>query len=77
MYQGKKVSPLHLRLLQGVKAKHLLRFEERKQKLEEGKTRKTEIIQLKKDARKSRKDNVHNMNTQGSDMNDITDTGNT
>ena len=33
-YQGKKTKSLHIRLLEGIKAKHLVRFEARKQKME-------------------------------------------
>ena len=38
-YQGKKARSLDLRLLQGIKAKHILRFEERKSKIEVDKRR--------------------------------------
>ena len=76
MYEGKKVSPLHLRLLQGVKAKHLLRFEERKHKLDQKKTRKTEILQLKKPEKRVPKVSLKSMNTIDSDMDEFSDLGN-
>ena len=49
-YEGKKIRPLHMRLLQGIKAKYLLRFEERKKKIEAEKKRQREVMQLKKKA---------------------------
>ena len=39
-YEDEKIKPLHLRLLEGIKAKHLVRFEQRKLKLKLEKERK-------------------------------------
>ena len=43
-YQGKSIRPQHYRLLQGIKAKFIMRFEQRKAKIEEKKKKRRLMV---------------------------------